>query len=226
VLVTTLTKRMAEDLTEYFTDLGVKVRYLHSDVDTLERIEIIRDLRRGEFDELVGINLLREGLDLPEVSLVAILDADKEGFLRSDRSLIQTCGRAARNVKGKVIMYADKMTAAMKHCISETDRRRALQEAFNKKHKITPKTVQRAILDMKGAEASDYVDYDQLPARMAKAADAKKKYVADVKIEDIPKTVAEMRKQMHAAAEDLDFEKAADLRDRIKALEAIQLAVG
>jgi excinuclease ABC subunit B len=226
VLVTTLTKRMAEDLTEYFTDLGVKVRYLHSDVDTLERIEIIRDLRRGEFDVLVGINLLREGLDLPEVSLVAILDADKEGFLRSDRSLIQTCGRAARNVKGKVIMYGDRITAAMKHAISETDRRRTIQAAYNKKHKITPKTVQRAIMDMRGSAADDYVDLDALPSRMAKAADAKKKYVADVKIEDIPKTVAEYRKQMHAAAEDLDFEKAADLRDRIKQLEAIQLAVG
>ena len=226
VLVTTLTKRMSEDLTEYFTDLGVRVRYLHSDVDTLERIEIIRDLRRGGFDVLVGINLLREGLDLPEVSLVAILDADKEGFLRSDRSLIQTCGRAARNVKGKVIMYADRITSAMKHCLDETERRRTIQIAYNKKHKITPKTVQRAILDMKGAEAGDYVDYDKLPARMAKAADAKNKYVADVKIEDIPKTVAEMRKQMHAAAEDMDFEKAAELRDRIKALEAIQLAVG
>ena len=175
---------------------------------------------------LVGSNLLREGLDLPEVSLVAILDADKEGFLRSDRSLIQTCGRAARNVKGKVIMYADRITSAMKHCLDETERRRTIQIAYNKKHKITPKTVQRAILDMKGAEAGDYVDYDKLPARMAKAADAKNKYVADVKIEDIPKTVAEMRKQMHAAAEDMDFEKAAELRDRIKALEAIQLAVG
>jgi excinuclease ABC subunit B len=224
VLVTTLTKRMSEDLTEYFTDLGVRVRYLHSDVDTLERIEIIRDLRRGEFDVLVGINLLREGLDLPEVSLVAILDADKEGFLRSDRSLIQTCGRAARNVKGRVLMYADKMTEAMKHCIGETERRRSLQMAYNKKHKITPKTVQRAILDMRGVEG-DYVDVDRLPSRLAKAADGKNKYVADVKVEDIPKTVAEMRKKMHAAAEDLDFEKAAELRDRIKALEAIELAV-
>jgi excinuclease ABC subunit B len=226
VLVTTLTKRMAEDLTEYYTDLGVKVRYLHSDIDTLERIEIIRDLRRGEFDVLVGINLLREGLDLPEVSLVAILDADKEGFLRSDRSLIQTCGRAARNVRGKVFMYADKMTAAMKHCLDETERRRGLQIAYNKKHKITPKTVQRAILDMRGTVVEgDYVDVDRLPSRLAKAADNKSKYVADVKVEDIPKTVAEMRKKMHAAAEDLDFEKAAELRDRIKALEAIELAV-
>jgi excinuclease ABC subunit B len=226
ILVTTLTKRMAEDLTEYYTDLGVKVRYLHSDIDTLERIEIIRDLRRGEFDVLVGINLLREGLDLPEVSLVAILDADKEGFLRSDRSLIQTCGRAARNVKGRVFMYADKMTAAMKHAISETERRRAIQIAYNKKHKITPKTVQRAILDMRGTVIdADYVDVDRLPGRMAKAADAKQKYVADVKLEEIPRTVSDLRKQMHAAAEDLDFEKAAELRDRIKALEAIELAV-
>jgi excinuclease ABC subunit B len=213
-------------LTEYFTDLGVRVRYLHSDVETLERIEIIRDLRRGEFDVLVGINLLREGLDLPEVSLVAILDADKEGFLRSDRSLIQTCGRAARNLKGKVIMYADKMTTAMKHCIDETERRRTLQTAYNKKHKITPKSVQRAILDMRGSVVDgDYVDVERLPGRMAKAADAKNKYIADVKLEDIPKTVKQMREQMHAAAEDLDFEKAAELRDRIKALEAIELAV-
>jgi len=227
VLVTTLTKRMAEDLTEYYTDLGVKVRYLHSDVDTLERIEIIRDLRRGEFDVLVGINLLREGLDLPEVSLVAILDADKEGFLRSDRSLIQTCGRAARNVNGKVIMYGDKQTAAMKLAIGETERRRALQKDYNIKHKITPKTVQRAILDLQGSPYdSDYVDLTVLPTgkKAAKAASKTEKYIADIKIQDIPKTVADLRKKMHAAAEDLDFEKAADIRDRIKALEAIELA--
>jgi excinuclease ABC subunit B len=226
VLVTTLTKRMAEDLTEYYTDLGVKVRYLHSDVDTLERIEIIRDLRRGEFDVLVGINLLREGLDLPEVSLVAILDADKEGFLRSDRSLIQTCGRAARNVNGKVIMYGDKQTAAMKLAIGETERRRAIQRDYNVKHKITPKTVQRAILDLQGSPyESDYVDLTVVPAGKAgKAASKTEKYIADIKIQDIPKTVADLRKKMHAAAEDLDFEKAADLRDRIKALEAIELA--
>src|SRR6185369_2778184 len=147
VLVTTLTKRMAEDLTEYYADLGVKVRYLHSDVDTLERIEIIRDLRKGEFDVLVGINLLREGLDLPEVSLVAILDADKEGFLRSEQSLIQTCGRAARNLNGRVLMYADRVTASMQKAINETNRRRKLQAEHNKKHKITPATVKRAILD-------------------------------------------------------------------------------
>jgi excinuclease ABC subunit B len=222
VLVTTLTKRMAEDLTEYYTDIGVKVRYLHSDVDTLERIEIIRDLRRGEFDVLVGINLLREGLDLPEVSLVGILDADKEGFLRSDRSLIQTCGRAARNVNGKVIMYGDKITSAMKLCLDETERRRVIQQAYNKKHKITPKTVQRAILDLEGTPAtSDYSDGSRL---LPKAAAKVEKYVADIKVEDIPKTLTDLRKKMHAAAEDLDFEKAAEMRDRIKALEAIELA--
>ncbi len=142
VLVTTLTKRMAEDLTDYYRELGVRVRYLHSDVETLERIDILRDLRRGEFDVLVGINLLREGLDLPEVSLVAILDADKEGFLRSPRSLIQTCGRAARNVNGQVIMYADRVTAAMKVAIEETNRRRALQSRYNQEHGITPATIQ------------------------------------------------------------------------------------
>jgi excinuclease ABC subunit B len=232
VLVTTLTKRMAEDLTEYYTDLGVKVRYLHSDVDTLERIEIIRDLRRGEFDVLVGINLLREGLDLPEVSLVAILDADKEGFLRSDRSLIQTCGRAARNVNGKVIMYADKITASMKVAIDETNRRRTIQAAYNKKHKITPKTVTRAILDMSGQVEGDYVDMTKklgdISAELAAGKRGKGKRggaagVADIKIEDIPKTIADLKKKMHAAAEELDFETAAQLRDRVKALEAIEL---
>ncbi len=219
--MTTLTKRMAEDLTEYYTDLGVKVRYLHSDVDTLERIEIIRDLRRGEFDVLVGINLLREGLDLPEVSLVAILDADKEGFLRSDRSLIQTCGRAARNLDGRVIMYADRITASMKRCIDETDRRRIIQAAHNKKHKITPKSVKRAILDMKDAEYDGVVDVTALP----RAARGQQKFVADVPLDKIPQTVDKLRKEMHAAAEDLDFEKAAQLRDRIKALEAIDLSL-
>jgi excinuclease ABC subunit B len=220
VLVTTLTKRMSEDLTEYFTDLGIKVRYLHSDVDTLERVEIIRDLRRGEFDVLVGINLLREGLDLPEVSLVAILDADKEGFLRSDRSLIQTCGRAARNLNGRVIMYGDKMTSAMKHCLDETRRRRLIQDEHNKKHNITPKSVKRAILDLRSSVyESDYVDVTATP----KAAEKVQKYVADIKVEDIPKTIKDLKRQMHAAAEELAFEKAAALRDRVKALEALEL---
>ncbi len=221
VLCTTLTKRMSEDLTEYYADLGVKVRYLHSDIETLERIDILRDLRRGEFDVLIGINLLREGLDLPEVSLVGIFDADKEGFLRSARALIQTCGRASRNVNGKVIMYADRITDSMKVALDETTRRRKIQTAYNKKHKITPKTVQRAILDMSGSVYNaDYVD---LTGPVVAKSD--EKYVADIAVKDIPKTIAELRKQMHAAAEDLDFEKAAKMRDRLKALEKVELAL-
>ncbi len=220
VLVTTLTKRMAEDLTEYFTDLGVKVRYLHSDIDTLERIEIIRDLRRGEFDVLVGINLLREGLDLPEVSLVAILDADKEGFLRAERSLIQTCGRAARNVNGRVIMYADRITAAMKVAMDETTRRRKIQAEYNKKHKITPTTVKRAIMDL---HMGGY-DSDSGQSAMSAAEKAQKYKIDD--LDDLRSTITKMKKQMHAAADDLDFEKAAELRDRLKELEALELAVG
>ncbi len=219
-LVTTLTKRMAEDLTEYYTDIGVRVRYLHSDVDTLERVEILRDLRRGEFDVLVGINLLREGLDIPEVSLVAILDADKEGFLRAERSLIQTCGRAARNLNGKVLMYADRVTASMKVAIDETERRRAIQARYNKEHGITPKSVARAILDMSGSVyEADYVDLT------AKAAEKKARYHVD-RPEDIRKTLAKLRKEMHSAADALEFERAAELRDRIKELEGLELALG
>jgi excinuclease ABC subunit B len=211
VLVTTLTKRMAEDLTEYYTELGVRVRYLHSDVDTLERIEILRDLRRGEFDVLVGINLLREGLDLPEVSLVAILDADKEGFLRSPRSLIQTIGRAARNVHGEVIMYADRITAAMKHAISETDRRRLLQRAYNEAHGITPATVVKAILDM--SPASGTRDYYAVSRGGAGGQAAQGETV------DLSDRIEALRQEMFAAAENLEFEKAARLRDQLRLLK-------
>jgi excinuclease ABC subunit B len=212
VLVTTLTKRMAEDLTEYYTELGVRVRYLHSDVDTLERIEILRDLRRGEFDVLIGINLLREGLDLPEVSLVAILDADKEGFLRSPRSLIQTIGRAARNVNGKVIMYADRETDAMKRAIGETDRRRVIQEAYNVEHGITPATVVKAILDM--SPTSGARDYYAVPKGPAKAGSRPS---TDADLSD---QIEALRQEMFAAAEGLQFEKAARLRDQLRSLKA------
>jgi excinuclease ABC subunit B len=214
VLVTTLTKRMAEDLTEYYEDLGVRVRYLHSDIDTLERVEILRDLRRGEFDVLVGINLLREGLDLPEVSLVAILDADKEGFLRSPRSLIQTIGRAARNVEGRVIMYADRVTEAMRNAIDETTRRRAKQHAYNVAHGITPATVRRAISDLNpAAGANDWVTVSKRKG----ARDKEDLAPAD---DDARAALLEaLRGEMLEAAEALDFERAAELRDRVRALE-------
>jgi excinuclease ABC subunit B len=211
VLVTTLTKRMAEDLTEYYAELGVRVRYLHSDIDTLERIEILRDLRRGEFDVLVGINLLREGLDLPEVSLVAILDADKEGFLRSPRSLIQTIGRAARNEHGEVIMYGDRITPAMKRALDETNRRREVQAAYNREHGITPATIKKAIFEMDPSSgASDYVTVPILrPSEVAQAQDPAR----------MAQVIEELKSEMLLAAENLEFEKAAELRDRIAALE-------
>ncbi|MDQ3036768.1 MAG: excinuclease ABC subunit UvrB [Myxococcota bacterium] len=209
VLVTTLTKRMSEDLTEYYAELGVRVRYLHSDIDTLERVEILRDLRRGEFDVLVGINLLREGLDLPEVSLVAILDADKEGFLRSPRSLIQTIGRAARNLNGRVIMYADRETVAMRYAISETYRRRELQTAYNLEHGITPETVKRAVLDLDPSSGGR--DWIAVP---------RGRDVADDETKSLPERIDELRSEMLLAAEQLEFEKAAEIRDRIKKLEA------
>ncbi len=213
VLVTTLTKRMAEDLTDYYQDLNVKVRYLHSDIETLERVEIIRQLRSGDFDVLVGINLLREGLDLPEVSLVAILDADKEGFLRSDRSLIQTIGRAARNVRGMVILYAEGMTDSMKRAIDETGRRRSLQGEFNKKHGITPQTVVKSLGSplVKIYEA----DYHDLPL----AADNGAKYGAT----DLPRLIRRLKQEMKQAAGQLEFEKAAELRDRIQDLQKREL---
>lgn len=202
-LITTLTKRSAEKLTDYLLEADMKVKYLHSDVDTMERIEILRALRTGEIDIIVGINLLREGLDLPEVSLVTILDADKEGFLRSRDALIQTVGRTARNVNGKVIMYADKMTAAMKGAISETDRRRKIQIAHNEKHGITPKSIQKKIHDIQ--------DGTHAP---------KKKYKkSDIPMEELPRLIAELNNKMDIAAQNLEFEKAAELRDQIEALE-------
>ena len=210
VLVTTLTKRMAEDLTEYYSDLGIKIRYLHSDISTLERMDIIRDLRMGKFDVLVGINLLREGLDIPEVSLVAILDADKEGFLRSARSLIQTCGRTARNVRGQVIMYADKVTRSMQQAIDETNRRRKIQQAYNQKHGITPKTIQKEITQIFN------FGNDQEDTSRDHVAEAIAAYKS---LDDIDAIVKSLEKQMHLAAKDLEFEKAADLRDQIRALQ-------
>ena len=214
VLITTLTKRMAEDLTDYYRELGVRVRYLHSDIDTLERIDILRDLRLGEFDVLVGINLLREGLDLPEVSLVAIFDADKEGFLRSARSLIQTIGRAARNVNGRVFLYADAVTAAMRSAMEETNRRRALQEAYNAEHGIVPTTVVRAIMTMNPANGT--LDYFSVP----KLAKGDRAAAGEAGSADLQERVAAMRLEMFAAAENLDFEKAARMRDELKKLEA------
>jgi excinuclease ABC subunit B len=216
VLVTTLTKRMAEDLTSYYQELGVKVRYLHSDIDTLERVEILRDLRRGAFDVLVGINLLREGLDLPEVSLVAILDADKEGFLRSGGSLIQTAGRAARNVHGQVIMYADTMTASMKSAIAETERRRALQASYNSEHGITPESVVREIDDvLSSVYERDYVTTPAL---------REEREVFRTQA-DLDAEIARLENDMKAAAANLDFERAATLRDRVKTLRSRELGL-
>jgi excinuclease ABC subunit B len=215
VLVTTLTKRMAEDLTDYYQDLNVKVRYLHSDIETLERVEIIRQLRLGQFDVLVGINLLREGLDLPEVSLVAILDADKEGFLRSDRSLIQTIGRAARNVHGRVILYADSITDSMRRAIDETNRRRRLQAAFNKEHAITPQTVVKSL----GSPLVKIYDADYVDIPLV--ADKALSYGAA----DLTRMLRRLKKEMKQAAEQLAFEKAAELRDRIRELERSELAL-
>ncbi|HEX6718906.1 MAG TPA: excinuclease ABC subunit UvrB [Pyrinomonadaceae bacterium] len=215
VLVTTLTKRMAEDLTEYFTEVGVRVRYLHSDIETLERIKILRDLRRGEFDVLVGINLLREGLDLPEVSLVAILDADKEGFLRSEQSLIQTIGRAARNARGKAILYADRITDSMKRAIEETQRRRAIQEVFNRENGITPQTIVKPI-EATLITASE-ADYFKVPSEVEE--------IEDYSPANLEATIARLEVEMRGAAKRFEFERAAELRDRIKVLRERELQV-
>ena len=216
VLVTTLTKRMAEDLTQYYQELGVKVRYLHSDIETLERVQILRGLRRGEFDVLVGINLLREGLDLPEVSLVAVLDADKEGFLRSSQSLIQTAGRAARNVNGRVVMYADAMTESMRTAIRETDRRRALQERYNEAHGITPQSIVKQIDDvMSSVYERDYMT-------PAATLDGTERFHNQQQLDAY---IASLQEEMRAAAANLDFEKAAALRDDIKRLRNPELGL-
>jgi len=214
VLVTTLTKRMAEDLTDYYVDLGIKVRYLHSDITTIERMEIIRDLRKGIFDVLVGINLLREGLDLPEVSLVAILDADKEGFLRSARSLIQTFGRAARNVNGMVIMYADVNTASMIKACDETNRRKQIQKSYNKKNNITPSTIRKEIVStFEFVYENNYEKVDHVYESLSEYASAK----------DFDKIIGKLEKEMSMAAKELEFERAADLRDQIKELKKMNL---
>ncbi|MCK9232056.1 MAG: excinuclease ABC subunit UvrB [Syntrophales bacterium] len=217
VLVTTLTKRMAENLTSYYEELGVRVRYLHSDIKTLERVGIIRDLRLGEYDCLVGVNLLREGLDIPEVSLVAILDADKEGFLRSERSLIQTSGRAARNVAGRVIMYADRVTPAIRACLDETRRRRSLQERFNRKHGITPATIRKSIHDVLGSIYE--ADYVTVPT----VAEKRKAYGTE---EEIAALIRDLTAAMKASAAELAFEKAAALRDEIRELKGLLVELG
>jgi excinuclease ABC subunit B len=209
-LVTTLTKKMSEDLTDYLLEMGFKVRYLHSEIDTLERIQIIRELRLGEYDVLVGVNLLREGLDLPEVSLVAILDADKEGFLRGETSLIQTIGRAARNVGGKVVMYADKQTEAMRRAIDETTRRRAIQEAYNREHGITPETIVKGISDI-----SDFLMGD---SKVPQKSRRRRERQVDMSPAEIEQTIVELEEEMLAAAEELRFEYAAKLRDEIREL--------
>ncbi|MDI6800583.1 MAG: excinuclease ABC subunit UvrB [Thermodesulfovibrionales bacterium] len=214
VLVTTLTKKMAEDLTDYYTELGVRARYLHSDIDTLERVEILRDLRMGQFDVLIGVNLLREGLDLPEVSLVAILDADKEGFLRSERSLIQTAGRAARNINGEVILYADAVTRSMKKAMDETERRRRLQETYNMKNSITPETVKSQIKDILGSIYES--DYLTVPAVAEE--------ISAYELRD--DTIKRLEAEMKEAAKNLDFERAAKIRDKIKKIKEKMLKIG
>jgi excinuclease ABC subunit B len=212
ILVTTLTKRMAEDLTEYYSDLGVRVRYLHSDIKTLERMDIIQDLRMGKFDVLVGINLLREGLDIPEVSLVAILDADKEGFLRSTRSLIQTFGRAARNANGTVLLYADTVTQSMQQAMEETQRRRKIQHAYNQKHNITPETIRKEV-----TQIFDFGKDDEDRSKYEVAEDLSKYKSLD----DMDAVIQSMETEMRSAARALEFERAAELRDQIQELKKL-----
>jgi excinuclease ABC subunit B len=220
VLVTTLTKKMAEDLTDYLEKIGIQVRYIHSDIDALERVEIIRDLRIGEYDVLVGVNLLREGLDLPEVSLVAIIDADKEGFLRSERSLMQTAGRTARNANGKVIMYADVITNSMRKTIDETNRRREIQMAYNKEHNISPATVFKSMEEIMNSTSIADVRKKE-PERMygiSRAAEPMIKYMSSGEKEDL---IKQLNEEMVKAAKDLEFERAAALRDEIEKLKGM-----
>ncbi len=216
VLVTTLTKRMSEDLAEYFTEVGVKCRYLHSEIETLERVRILRSLRRGEFDVLIGINLLREGLDLPEVSLVAILDADKEGFLRSATSLIQSMGRCARHIEGRAILYADHMTDSMRQAIGETNRRRAKQEAYNREHNITPLSIIKSV-DMQLARIVE-ADYLTVPADEVAIGEITSEH-------ELQQAVAQLESQMRDAAKNFEFERAAALRDRVRSLKQRDLGV-
>ena len=224
VLVTTLTKRMAEDLTDYYDKLGIRVRHLHSDIKTLERVELIRDLRMGAFDVLIGINLLREGLDIPEVSLVAVLDADKEGFLRSERSLIQTCGRAARNAEGMVIMYADIITGSMRYTIEETERRRKIQEEYNRKYGIVPQTIISAVKDsmQQHLQSTGYVPADHSNELLATAEELP----VFSSVKDLEKEVRRLEGEMHRAAKELAFEQAAELRDRIKKIRLLEIEIG
>jgi excinuclease ABC subunit B len=217
VLITTLTKRMAEDLTEYLAEHGVKVRYLHADIETVERVEIIRDLRLGKFDVLVGINLLREGLDMPEVALVAILDADKEGFLRSDNSLIQTIGRAARHINGRAILYADRVTGSMQRAMEETDRRRKKQLEYNEIHGITPRGIEKAVTDiMEGARS-------EAPTPYTRRRGEKPRSAADLRPEALVKEIKKLEADMYRKARNLEFEEAAGLRDEIARLKQLEL---
>jgi excinuclease ABC subunit B len=225
VLVTTLTKRMAEDLTEYLHEHGIKVRYLHSDVETVERVEIIRDLRLGKFDVLVGINLLREGLDMPEVSLVAILDADKEGFLRSDNSLIQTMGRAARHVNGKAILYADRVTGSMQRAMEETDRRRNVQLAFNQEHGLSPVSIRKNVMDVMEGARADSTDFGYKMGKKKRGAEEAAPNLRMLSPEQIVREIKRLEAQMYKHARNLEFEEAAKIRDTIEKMKQQELGL-